>query len=78
MWKKCMVSEVTARSSLFSINSKCFFIQVLRGFPGSSAGLESACNSEDIGVIPQSRRSPGEEIGYLLQRIARRDKKVIN
>ena len=62
-----MVSEATARSSLFSINSKCFFIQFLRGFPGSSAGQESASNSEDIGVIPQSRRSPGEDIGYLLQ-----------
>ena len=62
-----MVSEAAARSSLFSVNSKGFFIQGRRSFPGSSAGQESACNSEDTGVIPQSRRSPGEEIGYLLQ-----------
>ena len=35
----------------------------LRGFPGSSAGKESACNSGD----PGSGRSPGEGIGYPLQ-----------
>ena len=34
------------------------------GFPGSSAGKESACNAGDPSSIPGSGRSPGEEIGY--------------
>ena len=34
------------------------------GFPGSSAGKESACNAGDPGSIPGSGRSPGEGTGY--------------
>ena len=37
------------------------------GFPGSSAGEESACNAGDPGWIPESGRSAGEGIGYPLQ-----------
>ena len=37
------------------------------GFPGSSAGKESPCNSGDPGFIPRSGRSTGEGIGYPLQ-----------
>ena len=37
------------------------------GFPGSSAGKESACNAGDPGLIPGSGRSTGEGIGYPLQ-----------
>ena len=37
------------------------------GFPDSSVGKESACNAEDPGSIPGSRRSTGERIGYPLQ-----------
>ena len=37
------------------------------GFPGSTAGKESACNAGDPGSIPGSGRSPGNVIGYLLQ-----------
>ena len=37
------------------------------GFPGSSAGKESACNAGDPSSIPGSGRSPGEGIGYPLQ-----------
>ena len=37
------------------------------GFPDSSVGKESACNAGDLGSIPGSGRSPGEEIGYPLQ-----------
>ena len=33
------------------------------GFPPSSAGKESACNAEDLGLIPGLERSPGEGIG---------------
>ena len=37
------------------------------GFPGSSAGKESTCNSGDLGSIPGLGRSPGEGKGYTLQ-----------
>ena len=37
------------------------------GFPGSSVGIESACNAGDPGLIPGSGRSAGEGIGYPLQ-----------
>ena len=37
------------------------------GFPGSSAGKESACKVGDPSSIPGSERSPGEGIGYPLQ-----------
>ena len=37
------------------------------GFPGSSAGKESAYNAGDPGLIPGSGRSPGEGIGYPFQ-----------
>jgi len=39
----------------------------LLGFPGSSAGKESACNAGDLALIPGSGRFPGEGIGYPLQ-----------
>ena len=38
----------------------------LLGFPCGSAGKESACNERDLGSIPGSGRSPGEEKGYPL------------
>ena len=37
------------------------------GFPGGSAGKESACNAGDLGSIPGLGRSPGGGIGYPLQ-----------
>ena len=37
---------------------------VNQGFPGSSAGKESACNAGDPSLIPGLGRSPGEGIGY--------------
>ena len=37
------------------------------GFPGSSAGEESACNEGDLGLIPGLGRSPAEGKGYPLQ-----------
>ena len=36
------------------------------GFPGRSAGKESACNAGDPDLIPGSGRSPGEGKGYPL------------
>ena len=37
------------------------------GFPGGSAGKESACNAGDLGLIPGLGRSLGEGKGYPLQ-----------
>ena len=37
------------------------------GFPGGSAGKESACNAEDLGSIPGLGRCPGEGNSYPLQ-----------
>ena len=34
--------------------------------PGASAGKESACSEEDLGLIPGLGRSPGEGKGYPL------------
>ena len=37
---------------------------VFLGIPGGSAGKESACNAEDLGLIPGLGRSPGEGKHY--------------
>ena len=37
------------------------------GFPGSSAGKESACNAGDPSLIPGSGKSSGDRIDYPLQ-----------
>ena len=37
------------------------------GFPGGSAGKQSACNAEDLGSIPGLGRSTREGKGYPLQ-----------
>ena len=39
----------------------------MSGFPGGSAGKESACNVGDLDSIPGLGRSPGEGKGYPLQ-----------
>ena len=36
---------------------------VFLGFPCGSAGKESTCSVEDLGLIPGLGRSPGEEKG---------------
>ena len=51
----------------YEIISKLLLYKGLRGFPGSSADQESACNAGDPGLIPGSGRSPGEGKGYPLQ-----------
>ena len=48
---------------IFLLKSKLF----AWGFPFSSAGKESACNSADTGSIPGLGRSSGDGIGYPLQ-----------
>ena len=37
------------------------------GYPGGSDSKETACDAGDMGFIPESGRSPGEENGYPLQ-----------
>ena len=39
-------------------------VQVVKGFPGGSEGKASVCNAGDSGLIPELRRSAGEDIGY--------------
>ena len=40
---------------------------IYMGFPGNSAGKESACNAGDPDSIPGMGRSPGEGIGHPLK-----------
>ena len=42
----------------------CIVLNCSPGFPGSSAGKESACNAGDPGLVPGLGRSPGEGICY--------------
>ena len=42
-------------------------VTYILGFPGGSAGKESAYNAGDLGSIPGLGRSPGEGKGYPLQ-----------
>jgi len=44
------------------------FFLLTMGFSGSSDDEECACNTRNLGLIPGSGRSPGEENGYLLQK----------
>ena len=53
----------TVFSPLYNLAS--FVIDL--GFPGGSDGKESACNAEDLGLIPGLERSPGEGNGNPLQ-----------
>jgi len=39
----------------------------IKGFPGGSDGKGSIRNTGDLGLIPQSGRSPGEGNGHPLQ-----------
>ena len=42
-------------------------VSLFVGFPVDSDGKESACNAGDLGLIPESERSPGEGHGYPIQ-----------
>ena len=42
-------------------------LSIYMGFSGGSDSKESACNTRDLGLIPESGRSPGEGNGYPLQ-----------
>ena len=50
---ECQILQFKSESSLWGISDPL-------GFPSGLDGKESACNAEDPGLIPGSRRSPGE------------------
>ena len=65
---KCSFPHLVETSVfLFMIARFPHHLQVIRVFPGRSAGKESACNAGDSCLIPGLGRSPGEGIGYSLQ-----------
>ena len=49
------------------LRDSCERLDIALGFPDSSVGKESACNSGDPRLIPGSGRSTGEGTGYPLQ-----------
>ena len=63
---KDIYSSFYASCLLYILGSNIKTYQML-GFPGSSAGKESACDAGDPSLIPGSGRSTGEGIGYPLQ-----------
>ena len=60
-----MRTEFSSQCSLFLLFS--VLPPTLKSFPCVSAGKESACNVEDLGLIPGLGRSLGEGKGYPLQ-----------
>ena len=47
-----------------TICNTLYFTTFGKGFPGGSAGKESACSAEDLGSISGLGRSAGEGKGY--------------
>ena len=65
-----LVENIFSGLSVDSVGGRSGFLKFVscaEGFPGSSAGKESACNVGDPGSIPGLGRSPGEGEGYPLQ-----------
>ena len=61
------IGEVWRRTFFFLLRAFFFFLvnfYWLMGFPASPDCKESACNAGDLGLIPESGKSPGEENGY--------------
>ena len=64
MNKIANISRNVVLRNTTNIASNSFLYTVL---PGDSDGKETACNAEDLSLIPGSGRSPGEGNGYPLQ-----------
>jgi len=65
------MERMNPRRGLHSPKNVCraTFVIMLKdnmGFPGSSAGKESACNAGDPSLIPRAGRTNGDGIGYPL------------
>ena len=65
----CFITYTLNNTGKHSTRQKKFYFDLyfFWGFPGSSAGKESTCNSGDPGSIPGLGRSNGEGTYYLLQ-----------
>ena len=62
------VTENACTHMLLTLQSKFWTSDhLILGFPGGSDGKVSACNTEDLGSIPESGRSPGKGNGNPLQ-----------
>ena len=65
---KLQILKLPSRHALPKVGKKLEQVyNKLVGFPSSSVGKESACNTEDRGLIPGLGRSPGEGNGNPLQ-----------
>ena len=62
-----VLAIVNSATLNFGIHVSLSIMASLGGFPDSSVGKESICNAGDSSLIPGSRRSPAERIGYPLQ-----------
>ena len=63
-WHKLLITLVSVCSGCYNTIP---YSGWLKGFPGSSAGKESACNAGNPTLTPGLGRSAGEGIGYPLQ-----------
>ena len=61
------LSKVSSEAREQGLDTSLNYPNVLEATPGGSEGNEPAFNTEDLGSIPGSRRSPGEGHGNLLQ-----------
>ena len=59
-----MSSVHTLKTGTFSLYLQCLLMS--QGFPCDSAGKESACNAQDLGLISGLGRSSGKGKGYQL------------
>ena len=59
--------KCTTLKCFYNLNSNKCILFILGGFPDSSVGKESTCNTGDFSSIPGLGRSPGGRIGYPLQ-----------
>ena len=62
--------HLTCKREAWQVTTQLAFHSIILGFPCGSAGKKSACNAEDLGLIPGLGRSPGEGKGYPLQHSA--------
>ena len=60
MYGKGNMETYITISKIDSQQEFAVWLRKLRGFPGGSAGKESACNAGDLGLVPGLGRSPGE------------------
>ena len=60
----CWMNHKLESILLEEISITTYIHAYYKGFPGNSAGKESAFNARDPGSICGSGRSPGEGIGY--------------